>query len=195
VKALQAELARVRSNSKAPSSKTRASRSSSRNRRSDSRSPSRNNVTPNLSWYHCRYGMRSQKMYAALRSPPTGKPTKRTSAGAHVCTPNNSRLFVTDRTTKRRFLVGTSSHLCVYPRRLIPQHRERVNYTSARLTVPLFTPTDGYSSTSTWDYVAICSGNDTQPLIGVDFLFHFGVLVDCRNNRLLDEITPMSSPA
>jgi hypothetical protein len=29
----------------------------------------------------------------------------------------------------------------------------------------------------------------THPLIGVDFLSHFGLLVDCRNNRLLDEVT------
>jgi hypothetical protein len=27
----------------------------------------------------------------------------------------------------------------------------------------------------------------THPLIGVDFLSHFGLLVDCRNNRLLTE--------
>jgi hypothetical protein len=68
------------------------------------------------------------KVYAALRLPPTGKLTQRTSAAAHVWTPQNGRLFVTDRTSKRRFLVDIGSDLCVYPRRLIPQHRERVNY-------------------------------------------------------------------
>jgi hypothetical protein len=35
----------------------------------------------------------------------------------------------------------------------------------------------------------------TQPLIGVDFLSHFGLLVDCRNNRLLDGVTSLSAPA
>jgi hypothetical protein len=35
----------------------------------------------------------------------------------------------------------------------------------------------------------------TQPLIDVDFLSHFGLLVDCRNNRLLDGVTSLSSPA
>jgi hypothetical protein len=34
-----------------------------------------------------------------------------------------------------------------------------------------------------------------QPLIGVDFLSHYGLLVDCRNNHLLDEVTSFSSPA
>jgi hypothetical protein len=32
-------------------------------------------------------------------------------------------------------------------------------------------------------------------IIEVDFLFHFGLLVDCRNNRLLDGVTSLSVPA
>jgi hypothetical protein len=35
----------------------------------------------------------------------------------------------------------------------------------------------------------------TQPLIGVDLLSHFGLLVDCRNNHLLDGTTSLSFPA
>jgi hypothetical protein len=35
----------------------------------------------------------------------------------------------------------------------------------------------------------------TQPLIGVDFLSHFGLLVDFRNNRLLNRVTSLSCPA
>jgi hypothetical protein len=35
----------------------------------------------------------------------------------------------------------------------------------------------------------------TQTLIGVDFLSHFGLLVECRNNRLLDRVMSLSSPA
>jgi hypothetical protein len=38
------------------------------------------------------------------------------------------RLFVTDRHSKRQFLIDTGSDLCVYPRRLIPRSRERMNY-------------------------------------------------------------------
>jgi hypothetical protein len=33
------------------------------------------------------------------------------------------------------------------------------------------------------------------PVIGVDLLSHFGLLVDCRNNRLLDGDTSLSTPA
>jgi hypothetical protein len=32
------------------------------------------------------------------------------------------------------------------------------------------------------------------PIIGVDFLSHFGLLVDCRNNHLLDGVTSLFTP-
>jgi hypothetical protein len=44
-------------------------------------------------------------------------------------------------------------------------------------------------------HVALCSGWRHTPLIGADFLSHFGLLVDCRNNRLLDGVTSLSAPA
>jgi hypothetical protein len=37
----------------------------------------------------------------------------------------------------------------------------------------------------TWRFVV---ADVTHPLIGVDFLSHFGLLTDCRNNRLLDGV-------
>jgi hypothetical protein len=44
----------------------------------------------------------------------------------------------------------------------------------------------------TWRFVV---ADVTRPIIGVDFLSHFGLLVDCRNNRLLDGVTSLSVPA
>jgi hypothetical protein len=35
----------------------------------------------------------------------------------------------------------------------------------------------------------------TNSLIGVGFLSHFGLLVDCKHNPLLDEVTSLSVPA
>jgi hypothetical protein len=35
----------------------------------------------------------------------------------------------------------------------------------------------------------------TYPLIVVEFLSYFGLLVDCRNNRLLDGVASFSAPA
>jgi hypothetical protein len=37
--------------------------------------------------------------------------------------------------------------------------------------------------------------NVKQPLIGADFFSHFGLLVDCGNNRMLDGVTSLSAPA
>jgi hypothetical protein len=34
-----------------------------------------------------------------------------------------------------------------------------------------------------------------KPIIGVDFISHYGLLVDCRNRRLLDNLTTLTSPA
>jgi hypothetical protein len=34
----------------------------------------------------------------------------------------------------------------------------------------------------------------TQPLIGADFLSHYGLLVDCKYKRLLDGVTSLSAP-
>jgi hypothetical protein len=44
----------------------------------------------------------------------------------------------------------------------------------------------------TWRFVV---ADVTHPIIGVDFRSHFDLLVDCRNNRLLDGITSLSVPA
>jgi len=36
---------------------------------------------------------------------------------------------------------------------------------------------------------------DLPIIIGVDLLSHYGLLVDCRNNRLLDGVTSLSAPS
>jgi hypothetical protein len=62
-------------------------------------------------------------MCSALSLPPEGKLTN-----AHVCATATGRLFVTDRTSKRQFLVDTAPDLCLYFRRLILGRKERVSY-------------------------------------------------------------------
>jgi hypothetical protein len=92
------------------------------------------------------------------------------------------------------------SDLCMFPRKLIPQCRERVNYelcaangttirTYAWLPLSLNL---GLCTEFTWRFVV---ADVTQPLIGADSLSHFGLLVDCKNNRLLDADSLLSAPA
>jgi hypothetical protein len=70
---------------------------------------------------------------------------------------------------------------------------------SARLTALPSPHTDGWLSASIWDYAdftwRLIVADVTQPLIGADFLTHFALLVDCRNKRLLDNVTSLSTPA
>jgi hypothetical protein len=103
-------------------------RSSSRNRHSGNRSSSRDDATSTLCWYHCHYGARAQKCTQPCSYWRQENPTQRTATVAHVCITTTGHLFITDRISKRRFLVDTGSDLCVYHHRLIQQHRERVNY-------------------------------------------------------------------
>jgi cleavage and polyadenylation specificity factor subunit 1 len=132
--------------------------------------------------------------------PRAGKPQQQTSPAAVACITNTGRLFITDRTSKHRFLLDTGSDLCVFPRKLVPGRKERVNYelfAANGTTIPTY----GWISLSlnlglhrdfTWRFVVA----DVQtPIIGVDLLAHFGLLVDCRNNRLLDGTTSLSAPA
>jgi hypothetical protein len=63
-----------------------------------------------------------------FRRPGTMKLTQQTSAAALVYTTATGRLFITDESTKQRVLIDTGLDLCVFPRKLILQRKERVNY-------------------------------------------------------------------
>jgi hypothetical protein len=67
-------------------------------------------------------------LFPALHLQLAGKLEQQTSAVANVCTTDTGRLFITDKTSKRWFLLDTGSDLCVFPRKLIPQRRSHVNY-------------------------------------------------------------------
>jgi hypothetical protein len=118
----------------------------------------------------------------------------------HVCTTATGRLFVTNKSSKQRFPIDTGSDLCVFPRKLIPQRRERVNYdlcTANGTTIHTYgwLPLSlnlGLRQEFTWRFVV---ADVAQPLIRANFLSHFGLLVDCRNNRLLDGVMSLSAPA
>jgi hypothetical protein len=129
-----------------------------------------------------------------------GKLARQTSTAAHVCTTTTGRLFVTDKYSKQRFLIDTSSDFCVFPRKLVPRRRSRVNY-GLRAANGTTIHTYGWlpfrlnlalRRDFTWHFKL---ADVTQPLIGADFLSHFGLLVDCRRKRLLDGVTSLTTPA
>lgn len=119
---------------------------------------------------------------------------------AEDCSTCKGRLFVTDKYTKVQFLVDTGSDVCAYPRKLL---RDRcckskyelfaangsiiTTYGTVELSLNL-----GLRRNFTWKFVI---ADVSKPIIGVDFISFYNLLVDCRNHRLLDSVTSLSVDA
>ena len=108
--------------------------------------------------------------------------------------PTSLRLFVTDRDSKIRFLVDIGADLCVFPRIMVRGPREKSTYelcaangtTIATDGIITLTLNLGLRRAYTWRLVI---ADVSKPIIGVDFLAHYELLVDVRNHRLLDALT------
>lgn len=115
--------------------------------------------------------------------------------------PSAGRLFVTDRRSRMQFLVDTGSDLCVFPRSALPGRREKT--TEYQLCAANGTPINTYGFTTiylnlglrrdfTWQFIV---ADVTKAIIGVDFLSFYNLIVDCRNQRLIDNNTTLVAPA
>jgi hypothetical protein len=205
VEALSTERNRRSSRDRRPSStdrhcSPRNGHSSTKNRRPYNKSPTRHDAATTSCWYHLRFGARAQNCTQPCAFLQQGNPAQPASAAAHVCVTTTGRIFVTDKSSKQRFLIDTGSDLCEFPHKLVPRRRECVSYdlcVSNGTTIPTYgwLPLSlnlGLRRDFTWRFVV---ADVTHPLIWADFLSHFGLLVDCRNNRLLDGVTSLSAPA
>ena len=113
---------------------------------------------------------------------------------ANAPCPTSHRLFVLDRNSKVQFLVDTGADLCVFPRTLTSGRRPKTDfelfaannsiihtYGLETLTLDL-----GLRRAFTWRFTV---ADVSKPILGVDFLHHYGLLVDVRNRRLTDDLT------
>ncbi|KAJ8724718.1 hypothetical protein PYW07_015676 [Mythimna separata] len=114
--------------------------------------------------------------------------------------PSAGRLFVTDQRSKVQFLVDTGSDLCVYPRSAITKRLEKTNYQLCAANGTSIA-TYGFINVSlnlglrrdfAWRFIV---ADVTRAIIGVDFLSFYNLVVDCRNQRLIDNHTTLSAPA
>ncbi|KAG7294803.1 hypothetical protein JYU34_022827 [Plutella xylostella] len=114
--------------------------------------------------------------------------------------PSAGRLFITDQRSKVQFLVDTGSDLCVYPRSAIARHLDKTNYelcaangtsikTYGFINVVLNL---GLRRDFAWRFIV---ADVTKAIIGVDFLCFYNLVVDCRNKRLIDNNTSLTTPA
>ncbi|KAJ8915273.1 hypothetical protein NQ315_014781 [Exocentrus adspersus] len=163
------------------------SRYPSRNR-SQSRSGNRSRDNGQC-WYHRRFADKARMCRApcgALFAAPCGtvRETRAVVDGSQQHMPIAAPTI--------QFLIDTSADLCVYPRKLVRSRRPKSTHeliaANGTITIKLnFQLRRSFS----WQFVI---ADVSKSIIGVDFLSHYGLLVDVRNQRLLDETTRLTSP-
>ncbi|XP_054706150.1 uncharacterized protein LOC129216028 [Uloborus diversus] len=114
------------------------------------------------------------------------------------CQSRGSRLLVTDRFTKQRFLIDTGSDLCAYPASLGSIRRPDPNFqlcaandSSINTYGTLMLQLDfNLRRSFSWRFVL---ADVSLHIIGSDFLAYFHLLPDCHYERLIDGTTGLST--
>lgn len=135
-------------------------------------------------------------MFEAVRL--CGKRSGQSVMAADDC-PSSGRLFVIDQRSKVRFLIDTGSDLCVFPKTVLKERRNKTNFilnaangstinTYGFINIVLNL---GLRRDYTWRFIV---ADVTRAIIGVDFLSYYNLMVDIRNQRLVDGTTSLSTP-
>ncbi|XP_046423481.1 uncharacterized protein LOC124181199 [Neodiprion fabricii] len=112
--------------------------------------------------------------------------------------PKPRRLFITDYDTKIPYLIDTGADLCVYPRTLARGPHKKSTYELAAAngsTIHTYGTTTqslnlGLRREFPWRFII---ADVSKPIIGADFLSHFGLLVDIQGGQLIDKETKLTS--
>lgn len=100
------------------------------------------------------------------------------------------RLFVLEKSTRTKFLVDSGATLSCYPKNMTSFKTPRDmclyaangsvirTYGSIKLQLDF-----GFKRKFLWEFVV---ADITSPILGVDFLERFGIVIDVRNKRILD---------
>lgn len=123
---------------------------------------------------------------------------RRSVVGATDCPNTSRRLFITDRTSGRKYLIDTGSDLSILPRNSLRCCRPRtaVTLTAANNTeIPTYgTRCEdvnlGLRRQFTWNFTV---ADVAEAIIGADFLAHFKLLPDIANARLVDGVTGLNA--
>ena len=111
----------------------------------------------------------------------------------------NRRIFVSDKTSKIAFLIDTGADVSVFPRKrvtgqtrkceyeLYAANSTRIRHTNDTMAVDL-----DFSLRRTFKSQMTVTDVDT-PIIGMNFLIFYGLLVDQKNGRLLDSETGLTT--
>lgn len=108
------------------------------------------------------------------------------------------RLFITDNNSKVAHLIDTGADLCVFPRTHIRRHLQKTEYSLSAANGTVI-PTYGIYEASLdlglrrnfpWRFVI---ADVSRPIIGADFLTHYGLLVDLQGCQLIDRETRLTT--
>lgn len=113
--------------------------------------------------------------------------------GIKIC-----RLFIQDKTSNCKYLIDTGADISVFPatnkQKLCKPHSlelQAANNTTIKtfglITLELSL---GLRKSFVWKFII---ADVSKPIIGADFLGHFGLLVDIKNSRIIDKTTNLSS--
>lgn len=106
------------------------------------------------------------------------------------------RLFIIDKNSTHNFLIDTGADISILPAAPIHKHKPpdtRVLYAANGSTIrtygkKILAINFGLRRQFDWQFVI---ADVTRPIIGADFLSHYGLLVDLKNKRLIDEVTKL----
>lgn len=92
--------------------------------------------------------------------------------------------------------MNTGSDFCVFPKTLIKERRFKTGYelsaaNGSIINTYYFVPNLGLRRDFAWRFIV---ADVTKAIIGVDFLSHYNLVVDIRNQRLIDGSTMLASP-
>lgn len=138
-------------------------------------------------------------MCTAMQLQP-GKLARQSLIAVSDCPNISNRLFITDRYTKIQYLVDTGSDLCVYPRSAVRESRPKTKYqlfaaNGSNITTYGYIELElnlGLRRAFQWRFIV---ADVTKPIIGVDFLGFYNLLVDVRNQRIVDGVTSITVAA
>ncbi|XP_033225958.1 uncharacterized protein LOC117178644 [Belonocnema kinseyi] len=101
------------------------------------------------------------------------------------------RLFITDKDSKLSFLIDTGADLCVFPRSFIQKKVEKTTYALSAANGSVIATYGVYEMPLNlglrrefpWRFVI---ADVSRPIIGADFITHYGLLVDLQGGQLID---------
>lgn len=127
-----------------------------------------------------------------------GKLSRRSLETASDRSPTTNRLFIYDPKLQKRFLIDTGADISVLPlsNQKLKSNPENYKLFAANGTPintygdSILSPTLGLRRTFSWKFIV---ADVNYPIIGADFLQNYGLLVDLKQKKLIDNSTGLNS--